>query len=53
MIDFTYHTPRSIKEMLSLLENRGKEVKVLTGGTDPVVQMKDGIVKPSIIVAAT
>ena len=52
MISFEYHAPRSMEEILSLLENRGKEVKVLAGGTDLLVQMKDGYVHPSVIVNA-
>ncbi len=49
---FEYHAPRSLKEALSLLENHRGEAKVLAGGTDLVVQMKDGRARPAVIVDA-
>ncbi len=50
MRSFEYYAPGSLKEALSLLENRGKEAKVLAGGTDLIVQMKDGRACPAVIV---
>jgi carbon-monoxide dehydrogenase medium subunit len=47
---FEYYAPRSLKEALSILGNRGKEAKVLAGGTDLIVQMKDGRAHPAVIV---
>ena len=47
---FEYYAPRSLKEVLSLLEKRGEEAKVLAGGTDLIVQMKDGRARPAVIV---
>jgi carbon-monoxide dehydrogenase medium subunit len=49
---FEYYAPHSLKEALSLLENRREEAKVLAGGTDLIVQMKDGRARPAVIVDA-
>ncbi len=50
MIDFEYCVPRSIEEALFLLKGRRGETKVLAGGTDLVVQMKDERARPAILV---
>ena len=52
MRSFEYYAPRSLKEALSLLENRRGEAKVLAGGTDLIVQMKDGRARPTVILDA-
>jgi carbon-monoxide dehydrogenase medium subunit len=50
MIDFEYYAPRSLKEALALLDKRREEAKVLAGGTDLMVQMKDRRARPAVIV---
>jgi carbon-monoxide dehydrogenase medium subunit len=50
MRNFEYYAPRSLKEALSLLENHREEARVLAGGTDLIVQMKDGRARPTVIV---
>jgi carbon-monoxide dehydrogenase medium subunit len=50
MITFEYYAPRSLKEVLSLLDKRREEAKVLAGGTDLMVQMKDGRIHPDVII---
>ncbi len=50
MLNFEYHTPRSLEEALSLLDKQREEANVLAGGTDLIVQMKGGRVHPSRIV---
>lgn len=52
MISFEYYAPRSLEEALSLLDSRRGEAKVLAGGTDLIVQMKDGRAHPTVIVDA-
>jgi carbon-monoxide dehydrogenase medium subunit len=48
--DFSYASPGSIKELLSLLaDNRGL-VKILAGGTDLIVQMRSGAVTPDLVI---
>jgi CO/xanthine dehydrogenase FAD-binding subunit len=52
MKDFEYYAPQSLEEALSLLDHRKEEVKVLAGGTDLIVQMKNGNARPAVIVDA-
>jgi xanthine dehydrogenase FAD-binding subunit len=47
---FTYHLSASLAEALKLLKQRGGEASVLAGGTDLLVQMKEGIVRPELVV---
>ncbi|RWR11648.1 FAD binding domain-containing protein [Siminovitchia fortis] len=39
-------TPKSVKECLYFLSDKEKRVRLLAGGTDAVVRMKDGIGRP-------
>ena len=50
MVSFEYYAPQSLEEALSILNNQGNDAKVLAGGTDLIVQMKDGRLRPSVIV---
>ena len=52
MISFEYYAPHSLEEALSLLDNRRERSKVLAGGTDLIVQMKNGNARPAVIVDA-
>ncbi len=50
MPEFRYKIPRSLKETLRLLEKEKAGAKVLAGGTDLVLQMKQGLVIPSLVI---
>jgi len=50
MRDFEYFEPTTIDEAVSLLIKYGKKAKVLAGGTDLLVTMKQGMVKPDCLV---
>jgi carbon-monoxide dehydrogenase medium subunit len=50
MIDFEYYAPHSLEEALSLLDNWKEKAKVLAGGTDLIVQMKNGNAHPVVII---
>jgi CO/xanthine dehydrogenase FAD-binding subunit len=52
MIGFEYYAPHSLEEALSFLDNRREKAKVLAGGTDLIVQMKNGNARPAILVDA-
>lgn len=52
MISFEYYAPKVLKEALSILSSSGDKAEVLAGGTDLIVQMKNGGRSPSIIVDA-
>ena len=47
---FKYQTPKSLPEVLKILETSTLAKKVLAGGTDLILQMKQGIVRPSLVV---
>ncbi len=47
---FKYQTPGSLPEVLKILETSTLTRKVLAGGTDLILQMKQGIVRPSLVV---
>lgn len=50
MIDFEYYAPDTLQKALSLLDKYGQEARVLAGGTDLVVQMKEWSATPSVII---
>ncbi len=50
MRNFEYCAPHSLTEALSILDNQKEKAKVLAGGTDLLVQMKEGRVHPAVIV---
>jgi aerobic carbon-monoxide dehydrogenase medium subunit len=50
MISFDYFAPVSLKEALTILEKQKENAKVLAGGTDLIIQMKDGRARPGFIV---
>jgi CO/xanthine dehydrogenase FAD-binding subunit len=52
MKGFEYYAPHSLEEALSLLNNQREKAKVLAGGTDLIVQMKNGNACPAVIVDA-
>ncbi len=48
---FEYFAPQSVDEAVSLLRERGDGVKLLAGGTDLLVQMKESGLHPPAIVS--
>ena len=48
---FEYLAPESLEEAVSLLQERGDGVKLLAGGTDLLVQMKEAGLHPPAIVS--
>ena len=48
---FQYFAPRSIDEAVSLLREHGDGVKLLAGGTDLVVHMKEGGLHPPAVIS--
>jgi carbon-monoxide dehydrogenase medium subunit len=47
---FEYQAPRSLGEALEILDQCGEKAGVLAGGTDLIVQMKQGLKRPACIV---
>ncbi len=48
---FEYFAPHSLDETVALLKERGDGVKLLAGGTDLLVQMKEAGLHPSAVVS--
>jgi len=49
--EFDYVTPGTLQEALQLVNEHGEEAKVIAGGTDLVVQMKQEIISPSLLIS--
>jgi len=48
---FEYAAPRSLDEALRLLAEAGEEARVMAGGTDLIVRMKHGLLKPGFVIS--
>ncbi len=49
--EFEYFSPQSLPEACALLVQYGDSAKVLAGGSDLLVKMKDGLIKPAYLVS--
>ncbi len=47
---FEYRAPGSLDETLNIIRTNGSSTKILAGGTDLILQMKQGQVRPSLVV---
>jgi len=52
MKDFEYYAPHSLQEAVVLLDKFRQSARVIAGGTDLIVQMKNGRVAPSVLIDA-
>ncbi len=50
MQPFAYARPGTLAEAVALLAERGPEARVLAGGTDLLIRLRDGSMTPSIVV---
>ena len=53
MKPFAYFEPETLEEALDLLHQYGARARVLAGGTDLVVQMKQGKISPEAVISLT
>lgn len=49
--DFEYFAPKSVQEACALLNQLGTKAKVLCGGTDLLVKMKQGLLAPEALIS--
>ena len=49
--EFEYLSPQSVQEACALLMQHGDKAKVLAGGSDVLVKMKDGLIAPAYLVS--
>lgn len=50
MQDFDFVSARTVDEVVSLLNNNGKQVRLLSGGTDLIVQLREGRRRADVVV---
>jgi CO/xanthine dehydrogenase FAD-binding subunit len=50
MHTFAYARPATLAEAVALLDEHGSEARLLAGGTDLVIRLRDGTVRPSVVV---
>ncbi len=48
---FDYLEPESLESALDLLATHGEDAKLLAGGTDLLVRMKKGLLKPKVLIS--
>ena len=48
--EYEYYEPRSLKEVLELLDRYGDQARILAGGTDLLVKMKARLVEPRVVI---
>ena len=50
MQPFSYARPATLAEAVSLLDRLGPEARLLAGGTDLIIRLRDGTLRPSLVV---
>ncbi len=48
--EFTYKAPVTREDLFKLLDDHGSEAKILAGGTDLLVNIRNGVMKPAVVV---
>ena len=47
---FAYARPATVAEAVALLEQHGPDARVLAGGTDLIIRLRDGSARPAVVV---
>src|SRR5450759_1529036 len=47
---FAYARPRTLAEAIGLLATHGSDARPLAGGTDLLIRLRDGAVRPSVVI---
>lgn len=50
MRTFAYARPTTVSEAVSLLGTAGADARVLAGGTDLIIRLRDGTVRPTVVI---
>ncbi|MEE2990008.1 MAG: FAD binding domain-containing protein, partial [Planctomycetota bacterium] len=50
MKDFDYSAPTSVQEATTLLAEHGEQARMLAGGTDIIVQLREGLRDAGIVI---
>jgi CO/xanthine dehydrogenase FAD-binding subunit len=51
MPKFEYFAPKTLKQALKVLAEKGEGARVMAGGTDLILKMKNGLLKPQAIIS--
>jgi carbon-monoxide dehydrogenase medium subunit len=47
---FAYERPTRLDEVVSILDARGPDARLLAGGTDLIIRLRDGTLRPQVVV---
>lgn len=50
MQPFQYARPSSLAETIAILDRHGPDARVLVGGTDLIIRLRDGTLRPAVVV---
>lgn len=50
MQPFTYTRPTSLAETVALLDRHGPDARLLAGGTDLIIRLRDGTLQPTVVI---
>ena len=50
MRPFAYERPATVADAIALLAAHGPEARILAGGTDLIIRLRDGTVRPSVVI---
>lgn len=50
MHPFTYARPTTVAEAVAILDQHGPDARVLAGGTDLIIGLRDGTIRPAVVV---
>ena len=50
MQNFDYIAAQSVSEVVALLSQNGKQIRILSGGTDLIVQLREGRKKAQLVI---
>lgn len=53
MHSFQLHQPSTVQEALALLQRYGPEARILAGGTDLIIQMTSGRIRPAVCISSS
>ncbi|MDA8306037.1 MAG: xanthine dehydrogenase family protein subunit M [Deltaproteobacteria bacterium] len=48
---FEYRVPKTLEEAIELLESGGPDARLMAGGTDLLMKMKHGAIKPKLVIS--
>ena len=50
MLGFSYERPTALADVVALLEEHGPDARLLAGGTDLIIRLRDGTLQPRVVV---